>query len=95
MPQDVVAMVQNGLGEDTIIRKIQVNGVARPLTVNEVIQLDRAGVRETIINAMQTAATTISTQPVVIDSPRGYPNPPASPTRRYHGPSILAPNNGP
>lgn len=52
-PEDVVAMARSGLSEAMIIQQIQYNGVLRPLTVSEVIQMHQLGVSEPIITAMQ------------------------------------------
>ena len=52
---DVITLVQKGLGEATIIHYIRVNGVQHRLTVTDIITLHDQGVSEPIINAMQSA----------------------------------------
>jgi hypothetical protein len=54
-PQDVVAMMRSGLGDATIIRHIELNGVDHALSVSEVIQLHQNGVSEPVIQALQAA----------------------------------------
>jgi hypothetical protein len=53
--QDVMAMAQNGLGDDVIINHIRENGVQRKIEVSDVIMLHRNGVSEGVITAMQNA----------------------------------------
>lgn len=52
---DVVAMSQNGVGDEVIINHIRENGVQRRPDVSEVISLHRQGVSERVITAMQAA----------------------------------------
>jgi hypothetical protein len=54
-PQDVIAMTQAGLSDDVIATHIRANGVAQPLQVNDLIGLRNMGVRDAVINAMQSA----------------------------------------
>jgi len=50
---DVVAMTQNGLGDEVIVNHIRENGVQRQLEVADVIALHKQGVSERVITAMQ------------------------------------------
>ena len=52
---DIIAMSQNGVGEEVIINHIRENGVQRRPDVGEVISLHRQGVSERVISAMQAA----------------------------------------
>ncbi len=62
---DVTTMVTSGLSDDVIINHIRANGVASPLTPNDIIQMHDKGVSEKVINAMQqTAARQITPPPV-------------------------------
>jgi uncharacterized protein YcfJ len=52
---DVVAMTQNGIGDEVIINHLRENGIQRRPDVSEVIALHRQGVSERVITAMQNA----------------------------------------
>ena len=94
-PDDVVAMTQSGLSDALIIQQIQIKGVTQRLTVSDVIQLHRLGVREPVISAMQ------GVMPVQSPNAVGYPTQdqpyPADGTsyqvpttqEQIYGPSIL------
>ena len=67
---DVTTMVTSGLSDDVIINHICANGVASPLTPNDIIQMHDKGVSEKVINAMQqTAARQITPPPVSYAAP--------------------------
>ena len=53
--ENVIQMVHRGLGESTIVRYINDNGVKQHLSVSDLLRLHEDGVSEPIINAMQTA----------------------------------------
>ena len=95
-PDDVVAMTQSGLSDAMIIQQIQIKGVTQRLTVSDVIQLHRLGVREPVISAMQGIL------PVTDPNSAGFPAVPQPhadqgasyrvPTQEQtYGPSILNP----
>ncbi len=62
--QNVVDMVNGGLGESVIIEQVRTNGVLQPLGVNDLVYLKQRGVSDAIINAMQ-AATVVTPNTVV------------------------------
>ncbi|MFO0882890.1 MAG: glycine zipper domain-containing protein [Pirellulales bacterium] len=45
-PQDVVAMTQAGLGDDVIATQVRSAGLARPVAMNDLIYMRRAGVSD-------------------------------------------------
>jgi hypothetical protein len=47
---DVVQLSQTGLSEDLIVTKIKKNGKAFDLSTEELLELQKAGVSDTIIN---------------------------------------------
>ena len=61
---DVVAMTQSGVQETVIATHVRNHGLARPLTTNDIIYLQRSGVSPNVIQAMQT-----SPPPVAIAGP--------------------------
>ena len=68
---DVTTLVSSGLSDDVIINHIRANGVAAPLTSSEVLQLNKQGVSENVINAMEAqAAKQAAATPVVSRSSR-------------------------
>ncbi len=90
---DVVTMVRRGLGEDTVIQYVRVNGVRNRLSVGDIISLHEQGVSEPIINAMQTAPVYGQLDPIVL-GPDGFASPPLrGPTRQggFSGPSVITP----
>tara|TARA_R110002049_G_scaffold2750_2_gene21442 strand:+ start:222351 stop:223067 length:717 start_codon:yes stop_codon:yes gene_type:complete len=106
-PDDVVAMTRSGLSDVMIIQQIQMKGVSQQLTVNDVIQLHRLGVREPVISAMQgvipiqtpDTMTNGNLNSIPSDHP-GLPQPYSSDETIYrvpttqnevYGPSILNP----
>ncbi len=67
---DVTTMATSGLGDDVIINHIRANGVAAPLTPNDIIEMHDRGVSEKVINAMQqTAAQQTAPPPVTYATP--------------------------
>jgi len=63
---DVLQMVAANLSEELILSQIRSSGTAFELSVTEIIHLSTNGVSDTIITAMQTAASASDTaQPVV------------------------------
>jgi hypothetical protein len=91
--EDVIRMVQRGLGDKTIIQYVENNGVRKKLVVNEIIYLYEQGVSEPIIQAMQLARVfEVSKTPASRASrnrgdslvPRQRPT-----DMELHGPSVL------
>ena len=52
---DAITMTNSGMSDDLIIRQIVNNGVQQEIGVSEVIALHQSGVREPVIQAMQSA----------------------------------------
>jgi hypothetical protein len=73
--QDVVAMTQAGLSDEVISTHIRANGVAQPLSVNDLISLRNMGVRDSVINAMQSAPGGPPRVVQVAPAYPGYPPP--------------------
>jgi outer membrane lipoprotein SlyB len=74
--QDVIAMTQAGLSDDVIATHIRANGVAQPLSVNDLISLRNMGVRDNVINAMQQTPPRGALQPAgAYPVYPGYPPP--------------------
>jgi hypothetical protein len=103
---DVIQMVHRGLGESTIVRYINDNGVKQHLSVSDLFRLHEDGVSEPIIIAMQTARVydVESDAHPVLPVTKGPP--PRSDLRSFKpsrpavnieqfGPSILAPPQPP
>jgi len=76
-PQDVVAMTQAGLSDDVIATHVRANGLAQPLSVNDLINLRNMGVRDGVINAMQQTPPRLAqaAQPVAVYPAYGPPPP--------------------
>lgn len=72
---DVVNMSHSGVGSSVMINQIQINGVQKHLSVNEIIALSQQGVDSTVIDAMQRGRIAGSTSPVQI-SPAYVPRTP-------------------
>ena len=70
---DVVELVKSGLGESTIIRYVQDNGVQKRLSVKELIHLHEQGVSEPVITAFQNASVVGLPQPA--SQPQSQPVP--------------------
>jgi hypothetical protein len=91
---DVVAMSQAGVGDQLIITHIQHNGMAAPLSSNNIVSLKNAGVSEPVIQAMmappvrQAAAVAPAPAPVIIEE-RVYAPPP--PVWVYRDPCFYRP----
>ncbi len=71
---DVTTMVSSGLSDDVIINHIHANGVAGPLSSSEILQLNRQGVSDNVITAMEqeavrqaNATPMVSSPPVIIE----------------------------
>jgi hypothetical protein len=89
--EDVIQMVHRGLGESTIVRYINDNGVKQHLSVSDLFRLHEDGVSEPIINAMQTARVydvESDPHPVLPITKR----PPHRPDLRFSNPSRAAVN---
>ncbi|MGI9474971.1 MAG: glycine zipper domain-containing protein, partial [Rubripirellula sp.] len=56
--QDVLTMTRSGMSAPLIMRQIELHGVARQLSVSEVIELHKSGVDERVIEAMPASAIT-------------------------------------
>ena len=94
-PDDVVVMTQSGLSDAMIIQQIRIKGVTQRLTVADVIQLHRLGVREPVISAMQGVIPTpvpgditnpANQQPYPVDATsNGVP----TTAEQIYGPSVL------
>ncbi len=52
---EIVAMVQSGVGEQVIVNHIRTHGVAAPLATHDIVALHQDGVSDQIIAAMQQA----------------------------------------
>ncbi len=65
-PEDVAAMAAAGVDDTVIINYIRANGVARPLTTNDVIALHNAGVRPHVIDALQNPPVPVAAPPAVV-----------------------------
>lgn len=85
---DVIAMTHADLSDGVINSHIRANGVARPPSVDDLITLRNAGVRDSVIQALQTAPPPVesrSAAPPVIVEQHHYVEPiPWHP--RFHGP---------
>jgi hypothetical protein len=103
---DVIELVQRGLGESTIVRYIGDNGAKQRLEIADLIRLHEEGVSEPIINAMQTAKVVPAesrrdtTLPPVDSLPTDpdavFPEPPRRTVNGIgFGPSILEPPGRP
>jgi hypothetical protein len=67
---DVTSMVSAGLSDDLIVNHVQANGVAAPLTPNDIIRMHDNGVSENVINSMQqTSARQVAAAPVAYPAP--------------------------
>ena len=69
---DVISMTRSGLSEAVIINQIQTRGVARRISVPDIIHLHQQGVTENVITILQTAQhspQTVARAPVVIEQP--------------------------
>ena len=75
---DVVAMLRNGISEQTVASQIQQRGLSHSLTVNDIIRLHQTGVSEPLIQLMQAHAVSSMTSPV-------------PPTAPYYGPQSHVP----
>lgn len=51
---EVVAMTSAGVDEELIVRHIEINGMVRPLSTDDLITLQQSGVSSRVIKAMQT-----------------------------------------
>jgi outer membrane protein with glycine zipper len=91
-PQDVIAMTQAGLSDEVIATHIRTNGMAQPLTANDLIQLRNMGVRDNVVNAMQQTPPRVggAGQPVAGYPGYAYPAYPA-PVAAYPAPVMIAP----
>ena len=69
---DVIYMTQNGLGDDVIINAIHTRGGRFDTSPNALIQLKSAGVSNTVISTMQSAAPGVT--------PVSYVGPPPPPS---------------
>lgn len=82
---DVISMSRAGVNQDLIAGHVRANGVARPLTSQDLIVLQNSGVSVPVIQTMQTAPQAIAQQPIagpvvmqpVYPYPVYYPPPPA------------------
>lgn len=62
-PQDVVAMTQAGLGDDVIATQVRSAGLARPVSMNDLIFMRRSGVSDYVIQSMQLATPAAAAAP--------------------------------
>jgi hypothetical protein len=86
-PQDVVAMVQSGVGEEVIATHIRTNGVQQRIQAGDVINLRNQGVSDYLINTMQTAS---GVGPVAVAQPV-YAQPAYVVEQHYGPPVFIAP----
>jgi hypothetical protein len=75
--EEVVKLVQNGLSEELIVTKIKKNGKPFDLSPEELVDLRRAGVNDTIIKFLLDPS-----QPYVPPQPHSVPSPPP-PGKQY------------
>ncbi len=69
---DVISMTRSGLSEAVIINQIQTRGVARRISVPDIIHLHEQGVTENVITTLQTAShnpQSVARAPVVVEQP--------------------------
>jgi outer membrane lipoprotein SlyB len=66
--EDAIAMTRAGLSDDVITAHIRASGVARPLSVNDLIYLRDQGVSDAVIKAMQ-----LTPRPVPVAAPPPRP----------------------
>jgi hypothetical protein len=89
---EVIAMTQNGVGENLIVNLIRSNGVERPPQSGDLITLERAKVSPRVIEAMQTSAVPMAAPvvvpgpPVMVAPPPPYWGPYPGPYPYYYGP---------
>jgi hypothetical protein len=67
---DVLAMTRAGVNDELIASHVRANGVARPLTPQDLILLQNAGVAIPVIQTMQAPPQPVAQQPVAV-----YPAP--------------------
>jgi len=88
---DVVTMAHSGVSDQLIVTHIQHNGMARPLSAQDIIALKQQNISDPVISAMQApparpapvAAAPSNAPPVVIE--KHYVGPPFYyPHRRWH-----------
>ncbi len=87
---DVIQMRNRGLDDATMIRHLQVHGVAVKPTVSQIIDMHEQGVSERVIAVMQ-GDPAFATDYVVPPPPEDYPTPVEE---IPFGPSIVGPSNG-
>lgn len=91
--EDVVTMVQRGLGDKTILQYVGNNGVKKKLVVSEIIYLHDQGVSEPVIQAMQMAQVFQIPRTPESHQLRNRAAPMAPKQRpadlEFHGPSVL------
>ncbi len=92
----VIQMTQSGLGEQVISNQIRTQGVAAPLTTNDLVMLKQSGVSDNVISAWQQQS---QIQPAAIP-PRQvivrehWVEPAYGPDCYYYGPRHCAPHAG-
>ena len=70
-PEEVIAMTQAGVNPQLIINYVNRSGMARPISVEDVIYLHEQGVTAEVIQAMQTPGATYAPPGVVrVEPPR-------------------------
>ncbi len=84
--EDVLAMTRGGVNEELIAGHVRANGVARPLTAQDLIVLQNSGVATPVILAMQNPPQPMAQQPVGV-APVAY----AAPAYAYPYPVYYAP----
>ena len=55
----VIQMSQSGLSDELIVNQIKANGIASPITTNDLIQMKSTGVSDLVIGEMQTAGSAV------------------------------------
>lgn len=93
--ETVNEMAANGLSDPVIIAQVRANGMLRPLTTQDLIELKQRGVSDAVINAMQQAPVVSATPriaaapvPVIVEEPWCEPAPIYffRPRRHHHCP---------
>ena len=89
--EDVVKMSQNGFSEDLIITKIKKSGKAFDLSTDELLELRRRGVTDTVVRYLLDPSQPYTQPPLAVppttaparSEPAGLPPKPDMPVRKY------------
>jgi hypothetical protein len=88
--QDVVKLSKAGISEDVIITKIRKNGKAFDLSPDEIVELKKTGIGNSVINYLLDPSQPYAPAPVLpapspsrADGPAAAPSPPSPPAKHY------------